>query len=101
VGLKLNGTHQLVAYPDNMNLLEDDTDTDTIKKTTGALFDTSKEDGLEAEPEKTKFMLLARHQNAGQIHDIKTVKSFENVLGFQCLITTITNPKDVTESAKS
>jgi hypothetical protein len=35
---------------------------------------------LELKAEKTKFMLLFRHQNAGQNHDIKIVnRSFENV----------------------
>jgi hypothetical protein len=31
VGLKLNGTHQLLIYADDVNLLEDNMD--TIKKT--------------------------------------------------------------------
>jgi hypothetical protein len=44
VGLKLNGTHQLLAYADNVNLLGDNVD--TIKKNTVTLFDASKEGGL-------------------------------------------------------
>jgi hypothetical protein len=35
VGLKLNGTHQLLAYADDVNLLGDDID--TIKKNTQTL----------------------------------------------------------------
>jgi hypothetical protein len=35
VGLKLNGTHQLLVYVDDVNLLEDNTD--TIKKNTETL----------------------------------------------------------------
>jgi hypothetical protein len=35
------------------------------------LLDASKEVGLEVNTEKTKYMLLSRHQNAGQSHDIK------------------------------
>jgi hypothetical protein len=35
------------------------------------LIDASKEVGLEVNTEKTKYMLLSRHQNAGQSHDIK------------------------------
>jgi hypothetical protein len=42
---------------------------------------------------KTKYMLLSRHRNAGQNHDIKiaTNRSFENVAQFRYLRTTITN----------
>jgi hypothetical protein len=45
VGLKLNGTHQLLAYADDVNLLGDNID--TIKKNTETLIDPSKEVGLE------------------------------------------------------
>jgi hypothetical protein len=49
-----------------------------IKKET--LIDASKEAGLEVNVDKIKYMLLARHQNAGQGHGIKIAKkSFENV----------------------
>jgi hypothetical protein len=42
--------------------------------------DSSKEVGLEVNAEKTKYMSLSRHQNAGQNHDIKKAnRSFENV----------------------
>jgi hypothetical protein len=39
VGLKLNGTHQLLAYTDDVNLQEDNTH--TKKKNTGTLIDAS------------------------------------------------------------
>jgi hypothetical protein len=54
---------------------------DTIKKNTETLIDASKEVSLEVNTEKTKYMLLSRHQNAGQNHDIKigsTVQIFGN-----------------------
>jgi hypothetical protein len=63
VGLKLNGTHQLLAYVDDVNLLGDNID--TIKKNTGTLTDASKEVGLEVNVEKSKYMFLSHHQNAG------------------------------------
>jgi hypothetical protein len=44
---------------------------DTIKKNTQTLIDASKEVGLDVNTEKTKYILLSRHQNAGQNRDIK------------------------------
>jgi hypothetical protein len=38
---------------------------------TETLIDASKEVGLDVNTEKTKYMLLSRHQNSGQNHDIK------------------------------
>jgi hypothetical protein len=69
VGLKLNGTHQLLDYADGVNILGDSID--TIKKNTETLIDASKEVGLEINMEKTKYILLSHHQNVGQNQDIK------------------------------
>jgi hypothetical protein len=79
VGLKLNGTRLLLVYADDMNLLDDNID--TIKKNTHTLIDASKEVCLEVNTEQTKYMLLSRHQNAGQNHDRNIAnRSFENVI---------------------
>jgi hypothetical protein len=50
-GLKLNGTHPLLAYDDDVNIFGDNVD--TIQKNTEALLDASKEVGLEGSSEKT------------------------------------------------
>jgi hypothetical protein len=73
-GLKLNGTHQLLAYSDDVNLLEDNID--SIKKNRETIIDASKEFGLEIDVEKTKYKLLCRHQNAGQNDDIKITNRY-------------------------
>jgi hypothetical protein len=82
VGLKLNGTHQLLAYADDVNLLGDNID--TIKRNMEILIDASKEVGLEVNVDKTNYMLLSRHQNVGQYRDIKIAnRTFENVSQFK------------------
>jgi hypothetical protein len=50
VGLKLNGTHQVLVYASDMNLLRDNID--IINKNTETLIDASKELGLEVNVEK-------------------------------------------------
>jgi hypothetical protein len=56
MGLKLNETHQLLVYADDVNLLDDNIP--TIKKNTQTLTDSSKDVGLEVTAEKTKCCCL-------------------------------------------
>jgi hypothetical protein len=51
VGVKLNGIHQLLVYPDYVNLLGDNIY--AINKNIGTLIETRTEVGLEINTEKT------------------------------------------------
>jgi hypothetical protein len=99
VGLELNGTHQLVVYADDVSLLGDNIA--SINKNMETLIDVSKEVGLEVNTEKTKYMLLCRHQNAGKNCEIKIVNGcFENVVQLRYLGTTVTNRNLIQEECK-
>jgi hypothetical protein len=99
VGLKLNGTHQLLDSADDVNLLGDNID--AIKKNMETFIDASKEVGPEVNTEITKYMLLSRHQNAGQSYDIKIAnRCFENVAKFRYFGTTITHQNLIQEETE-
>jgi hypothetical protein len=71
-----------------VNLLGDNIS--TIKKNTLTLNGATKEVDLEVTAEKTKYILLSRHQNAGQNQDIKVAnRCFENVAQFKYLGTAV------------
>jgi hypothetical protein len=60
--LKLNGTHQLLVYADDVSLLGDNILVDTIMQNTETFIDASKKVDLEVNAEETKYMLLYHHQ---------------------------------------
>jgi hypothetical protein len=66
--LKLNGTHQLLVYADDVSILSGSIH--TIRKNTKALLIASKEIGLEVNAEKTKYMVMSQDQNATQNNSI-------------------------------
>ena len=68
-GLKLNDTQQILAYADDVNILGGSVD--TVKKNAEALVAATKAIGLEVNAHKTKYVTMARDQNAGRIHSMK------------------------------
>ena len=96
----INGTHQLLVYTDDVNMLGGSIH--TIKKNAEVLVVASKEIGLEVNADKTKYMVMYRDQNAGRIHNIKIDNSsFERVEEFKYLGTTLTNQNSIQEEIKS
>jgi hypothetical protein len=68
-GLKLNGTHHLLACADDINMVEENID--TKMKNTETLSDASQEVGLDMNPEKTKYMLMSHNQKIRHKHSKK------------------------------
>jgi len=60
--LKLNGTRQLLAYADDVNLLGGRRH--NLKENAEALVAATREIGLEVSADKTKYMVMYRDQNA-------------------------------------
>jgi len=66
--LKLNGTHQLLVYADDVNILG--RRLRTVKKNTKPLVVASMQNGPEANGEKIKYLIIFSDLNGGKRHDI-------------------------------
>jgi len=62
-GLKLNGTHQLLAYADDDNMLRGSVH--TVKENGEALAVVIMENGQEVIADKSKYMVMSQYQNTG------------------------------------
>jgi hypothetical protein len=99
-GLKLNGTHQLLVYADDVNILGGSIH--SIKKNAEDLMIASTAIGLEVNAETTKYMVMSRNQNAGHNLSVKIDnKSFERVEEFKYLGAALTNRNSIHEEIKS
>ena len=97
---KQNGTHQLLAYADDVNILGGSVH--TVKKNAETLVAATKEIGLEVNAHKTKYMTAFRDQNTGRIHSMKMDNSpIERVEEFKYLGTTLTYQNSIREEIKS
>jgi hypothetical protein len=98
--LKLNGTHQLLVYADDVNILG--WSVHTIRKNTEALVIANNEIGLEVNAEKTKYMVMSRDQNAEQNGYIQIGnESFETVEQFKYLRSALINQNSIYEEIQS
>lgn len=71
------------------------------KKSTGPLIGTSKEGEPQVRIEKATYVLMSRHQNAGQSHDITANRASKNVPEFKYLGNKPTNYSLIYEEINS
>ena len=98
--MKLNGTHQLLAYGDDVNILGGSIH--TLKENAEALVAVTRETGLEVSADKSKYVVMSRYQNAGRNHSVRidNNSTFERVEEFKYLGTTLTNQNCFLEEIK-
>jgi len=90
--LKLNGTHQLLVYVDNVNILGGRVH--NIKKNADAFVLTIKENGIEVNANKAKYIIMSRDENEGGNYSIKIdTFSFEREKDFKYLEKTLNKSK--------
>jgi len=76
-GLKLNGTHQILSYANDVNKLEGSIH--AVKENAEASVAATKETRLEVNADKTKYMVMSWDQKAGWIHSVRMDKILSRV----------------------
>jgi len=98
--LKLNGTHLLLAYSYDVNILAGSIP--TLKENAETLVAATMETGLEVSADKTKYPVMSRDQNAGRIQSVRIDNStFERVEEFKYLGTTLTNQNSIRKQLRA
>ena len=84
--LDMNGTYQVLAYVDDVNLIGDDIT--TIETNVEVLLNAHKDIGLAANAGKAKYMEIGLHQSMiANEHIRKGSNSYENMKSFKYLVT--------------
>jgi hypothetical protein len=98
--LKSNGTHRHLVYADDVNKLIGSLH--IVEKNTDGLAVASKENGLEVNVDKTKYMVMFRDRNGGLILNMKIDNSsFFRVEEFKYLRKNLRNKNSIQEEFKS
>jgi len=98
--LKLYGTHQLLVYADDVNIMGGSVH--TVRKNTKTLVVDSEETGLEVDGDKTVYMVMSLDQNTGRSHNINNEdSSCERLVQFKYLETTLTYQSSIQEQIRN
>ena len=97
--MKLDGTHQILVYTDDVNILGGGVH--IIQENAETLIVAGRESGLEVNAGKTKNMVMYLDQNTGPSHSMKTDKRcFEGVEESGYLGTNLTNQNSIREETE-
>jgi len=97
LGLDINGTHQVLAYADDVNLIGDDIR--TIERNEDVLLNACKDISLVVNTGKTKYREIGRHRGTNAHIKIGS-NCYEKVKTFKYLGSLLTNQNSIQEEIK-